>query len=152
MLDNNNLKDLLDKAGSTPYTKDIRGANPLALAYVGDTIHDLFIRTYLISNTDCSVHMLHTKAIKFVRCREQAEMALRLMPELTEKESAVFRRGRNAKSGTVPKNADVSDYHNATGFEAVLGYLYLNGENDRLIELLNKCLSIYLQNTEHTEE
>lgn len=151
-MDTSNLKDLLDTAVGVSQAKDIRGANPLALAYVGDTVHDLFIRTYLINNTDCSVHMLHTKAIKFVRCREQAEMAMRLLPELTEKESAVFRRGRNAKSGTVPKNADVSDYHNATGFEAVLGYLYLNGENDRLIELLNKCLDLYLQNTEHTEE
>lgn len=146
------IKDLLGKTGGMTNTKDLRGANPLALAYIGDTVHDLFIRTYLIEHTDCSVHMLHTKAIKFVRCHEQSEMVLTLLGELTEKEEAVFRRGRNAKSGTVPKNADVSDYHNATGFEAVLGYLYLNGETDRLLELLNKCLEIYLKNTEHTEE
>lgn len=122
---------------------DMASVHVLSLAYMGDTIHDLFIREYLVRHHNASVHMLHTQAIRFVRCHEQSETVLAILDRLTEEEQAVFRRGRNAHNGTVPRNADVREYHNATGFEAVLGYLYLSGQGERLAQVLGYCMEYY---------
>jgi len=120
--------------------RDVRRMNALALAYVGDTVYDLFVRTQLACTRALPVHDLHVQASERVNAGAQARAAHALMDEFTEEERAIFRRGRNAKSRTVPKNADVGDYRAATGLEAVLGFLYLTGREDRAFELLAKAV------------
>ena len=115
---------------------------PLVLAYIGDSIYEVFIRERLIDiHPDMPVYKLHKEAIKYVKAHAQSNSVLALEKELTEKELAIFKRGRNAKSQTVPKNADVADYRRATGFEALVGYLYLSGENERLRKIMEMAFS-----------
>lgn len=107
----------------------------LALAYVGDAVFELFIRTRLVG-TGKKVKELHKNATAFVKASAQARIIRELEPMLTDKERAVARTARNAKVNSVPRNADIMDYHLSTGFEALLGYLYLSKENERLEEIL----------------
>ncbi|QCH28274.1 Mini-ribonuclease 3 [Clostridium tyrobutyricum] len=123
--------------------KGVRNINPLVLAFIGDAVYEVFIRTYLVDkNRDMSVHKLHVKAIEFVKAHSQSELIKILYNELSEEEMYFFKRGRNAKSGTVPKNANVQEYRFATGFETLIGYLYLIEETDRLDAILNNIVSI----------
>lgn len=115
---------------------DLRTYSPLALAYIGDSIYDLVIRTLLVKQGNAQPNKLHKRASAMVKASAQAEMIERLLPILTEEEAAVYKRGRNAKSYTVAKNATVKDYRKATGFEALMGYLYLKEELGRMIELI----------------
>lgn len=115
----------------------------LTLAYLGDTVYDLYVRTALAETLHLKVHALHLKAAEHVCARGQAQAFRRVEPLLSEEEQAAYRRGRNAHSGTVPKNADVRDYRVATGFEALLGHLYVKGEDARIGELM--CRAIHLQ-------
>lgn len=110
--------------------------SPLTLALVGDAVYELFVRTKLVEEKNELAHTVHKKAIKYVCAKGQSISMRRLEQVLNEKETAVFKRGRNAKSPTVPKNADVGEYRCATGFEALMGYLYLGGEHERLEELM----------------
>lgn len=111
---------------------------PLALAYIGDGVYELFVRTRVIEeNENMPAHKLHKKTVQYVKARSQSQSITAMLPRLTEEEEAIFRRGRNAKSHTVPKNANLMDYKRATGFEALIGYLYLSGDSDRLNELMN---------------
>ncbi|SIS61593.1 Mini-ribonuclease 3 [Salimicrobium flavidum] len=115
----------------------------LALAYMGDTVHDLYVREHLLRKGTIRPQDLHQSAVRFVSAGAQAYVAKRWVEEgtLCEKETAVFRRGKNAKSGSIPKNTDVLTYRFATAFEAVLGYLYLEGGEDRLAELVQGAIS-----------
>ncbi|MCH5279414.1 MAG: Mini-ribonuclease 3 [Christensenellaceae bacterium] len=113
---------------------------PLVLAYIGDTVYDLYVRTMLVDKTTLTAHGLHVRAAKLVCAKAQAEAFHRIEPLLTEEELAVFRRGRNAHMGTVPKNATIIDYRHATGLEAVLGWLYLSGRDERICELMRSAL------------
>lgn len=107
--------------------------SPLVLAYVGDAVYEVYVRTRIIGeHPDMPVHKLHGEAVRFVKAHAQSESIKDLEDVLTEPELAAYKRGRNAKSATVPKNADITDYRRATGFEALVGYLYLNDEKDRL--------------------
>ena len=115
---------------------------PLTLAYLGDTVYDLFIRSRLIARHNLNVHGLHERASRFVRASAQARVAAALYADLTPMEQSVLRRGRNAKVSTVPKNADIGEYHMATGLEAVLGYLYLSKQKERLGTLLDAAWNI----------
>lgn len=119
---------------------EVRLMNPLVLAYMGDAIYDLYIRTYLINRFDVSVHRLHVMATRFVKARAQYLTIQRIIVQLSEDEFIIFKRGRNAKSGTVPKNADVIEYRYATGFESLLGYLYLCGKDSRLTIILQMAV------------
>jgi len=114
---------------------DINTYSPLALAYIGDCIYDLIIRTMVVEKGNTAPNKLHNKTSQIVKAKSQAESAQKIMDHLTEKEMDVYRRGRNAKSYTMAKNASMSDYRKATGFEALMGYLYLDGQMDRIIEL-----------------
>lgn len=116
--------------------QDIRTYSPLALAYLGDGVYDLVIRSLVVGKGNVSANRLHSRTSGMVRAKAQAEMAEALLPDLTEEEKDVYRRGRNAKSPTMAKNATVSDYRRATGFEALMGYLYLKDEFGRLMELV----------------
>lgn len=116
--------------------RDARQMPALTLAYIGDTVYDLYVRTYLMHTLDGNAHALHLAAAKLVSAAGQAAAFRRIEPLLTEEEAGVFRRGRNAHSGTVPKNAQVSDYRIATGLEALIGYLYWTGADARAAELM----------------
>lgn len=117
---------------------DIRTYSPLTLAYIGDSIYDVMIRTVVVERGNRSTNDLHKMAIRYVNAGTQARMIEALQELLTEEERAVYRRGRNAKSPSVAKNASVTDYRKATGMEAVLGYLYLQDRMDRAIELVKR--------------
>lgn len=127
------------------FTKqNVRQINPLVLAFVGDAIYEVFIRTYLVDkNKDMLVHKLHVEAIKFVKAHAQSDFVKKLETELSEEEIYFFKRGRNAKSGTVPKNADVQEYRFATGFETLMGFLYLTEQEERLNYLLNVIVDLH---------
>lgn len=123
--------------------------SPLTLAYIGDAIYELVIRTILVRRANAPVNQLHRKASAVVKAETQSAMIDVLLPVFTEEETAIYRRGRNAKSYTKAKNATVGDYRRATGFEAVMGYLYLKGEMTRLLELVQTGLeSIRAEETE----
>ncbi|KEH97057.1 Mini-ribonuclease 3 [Clostridium massiliodielmoense] len=118
--------------------------NPLVLAFVGDAIYEVFVRQYLVEqNNDMSAHKLHVKAVSYVKAHSQSEIMKEIKEILTDEEERIFKRGRNAKSGTVPKNADVREYRMATGFEALMGFLYLTNQLDRLNELMNMSIKIH---------
>lgn len=128
-----NLETFEKSLGAVSQT-EIRGFSPLNLAYIGDTVFDLYVRQYLVKNQMGKVTALHKKASTLVNARAQAHAAQRIAPLLTETETSVFRRGKNAKS-TPPKNMSVRDYSLATAIEAVIGYLFCLGKTDRLDEL-----------------
>ncbi|WP_218915180.1 Mini-ribonuclease 3 [Caldanaerobius polysaccharolyticus] len=113
---------------------------PLALAYIGDCVYELYVREKLLSSGITSVRQLHDKAISYVNAKGQAERLKKIMDLLTEEERDIIKRGRNAKSATVPKNANVLDYRYATGLEALIGYLYLSGNVNRLMFLLDRLI------------
>ena len=137
------LKDLRTKEFTE---KEARLLNPLQLALVGDGVYELFIRNSILSkNLELSAHKMHVKAIGYVKAKSQSIIMHEIEDKLTENESYIFKRGRNAKSATVPKNADVRDYRTATGFEALVGYLYLIGDTERLEFIFNTALSIDLK-------
>ena len=115
---------------------DIRTYSPLTLAYIGDAIYELVIRTILVEKGNTQVNKLNQRANRLVKASAQTEMIEKLKPHLTEEEMAVFKRGRNAKSYTMAKNATMSDYRRATGFEALMGYLYLTEQWERMLELI----------------
>ncbi len=106
--------------------------SPLTLAFVGDGVFELFVREKLVCQGNCPVNALHKRSVEQVCCGAQAVAAKKLLPLLTEEEAAVYNRGRNAHVGHVPKNAKVADYHAATAFEALFGYVYLSGDLERL--------------------
>ena len=110
------------------------------LAYIGDSIYDLVIRTYLISLGNMPVNKINRHACRLVKAETQSELIGILEEQLTENELSVYKRGRNAKSYTSAKNATIGDYRRATGFEALMGYLYLDGQYDRLTKLVHTGL------------
>ena len=117
--------------------QDYRTFSALTLAYIGDCVFELVIRTVVIYHSKKAVNDLHKKAIKFVKAESQALMMQGLMDEdiLTEEEKNIYKRGRNTKSHTSAKNASIADYRKATGFEAMIGYLYVTGQMERILEL-----------------
>lgn len=126
--------------------KEARLLNPLQLALIGDGVYELFIRNTILSNNlELSAHKIHVKAIGYVKAKSQSIIMHEIEDKLTENESYIFKRGRNTKSATVPKNADVRDYRMATGFEALIGYLYLIGDTERLKFIFNTAISIDLK-------
>ncbi|MBE5940343.1 MAG: ribonuclease III [Lachnospiraceae bacterium] len=122
--------------------KDANTYSPLVLAYIGDVVYELFVRTVVATKGNTQVNKMHQKSAALVKAETQAKIIRILIDELSEEEQAVYRRGRNAKSYTSAKHASISDYRTATGFEALLGYLYLNGETERLSQLVKRSLDI----------
>lgn len=120
---------------------DIRSYSPLALAYIGDGIYDLVIRSMIVGKGNTQANQLHRQTSQLVKAHTQSEMIEVLLPELSEEEMAVYKRGRNAKSPTMAKNATMADYRRATGFEALMGYLYLENQMERMMELIKKALA-----------
>ena len=134
------MKNLLYREFSE---SEARMLNPLQLALIGDGVYEVFIRNYILSeNAGLSAHKIHVKAIQYVKAKAQSDIINALEGELKEDELYIYKRGRNAKSATVPKNADVRDYRMATGFEALVGYLHLIGDYERLNYILSKAVTI----------
>lgn len=125
-----------------PDIQFINQLSPLVLAFVGDSVFDLFIRSRLVMKKRESAHKMHVKAINYVKASAQSKIVSELLDRLNDDEKIIFKRGRNSKSATIPKHADVLDYRRATAFEAVLGYLYLSGMYERLEEILNLAAEI----------
>ena len=117
--------------------EEINLLSPLTWAYVGDCVYELYIRTNLVSTTNLKPHKLHMETIKYVKAKSQAEFLARIQDKLTEEESDIVRRGRNAENHHLPKNSNVQEYRYATAFEALIGYLYLTKKLGRLKEILN---------------
>lgn len=117
-------------------SKDLKSFSPLTLAYIGDAVYEIVIRTIIVEKGNAPVNKLHHKASSLVKALAQREAMEKILPFLTEEEETVYKRGRNAKSYTSAKNASIIDYRIATGFEALVGFLYLAGRNARLLELV----------------
>ena len=126
------------ESGKSLNPEDIR---PLALAYLGDTVFDLYIRSRLVMTTHLHPKEMHVSASGHVNAQSQARMVKLILPLLTEKETQVFKHARNQRPQTLPKNMSPVDYKLATGLEALLGYLFVTGQDDRLMELLNQAYS-----------
>lgn len=120
------------------FTKPANLYNPLVLAYIGDSLYDVYVRSRLIEkHQDMSAHKLHVEAIRFVKAHGQSLAMTVIEPQLNDDELSAYKRGRNTKSFTVPKNADVKEYRRATGFEALIGWLYVRGETERMTEIMD---------------
>lgn len=122
--------------------QDVRAYSPLTLAYIGDSVYDLVIRSVVVERANRSANDLHKKTVRYVKAEAQSMMIQALAMELTPDEEAVYKRGRNAKSYTAAKNASLGDYRKATGFEALIGFLYLTGQMDRLLYLVKKGIEL----------
>ena len=116
--------------------EEVNQMSPLTWAYVGDCVYELYIRTKLVDTTKLKPHELHIKSIKYVKAKAQAETLKKLETILTEEEKEIVRRGRNTQTHHIAKNASMQDYMYATAFEALIGYLYLTKQDDRLFEMM----------------
>lgn len=120
--------------------KDIRTYSPLALAYIGDGVYELIIRTIVVRRINRPVNELHKSTTAYVNAESQARLIEVLLEGLTEEEQSVYRRGRNAKVSSASRHTSIADYHKSTGFEALIGYLYLTDQMDRALELVKRGL------------
>ena len=119
---------------------DAGSYSPLALAYIGDAVYEVLIRTRVMNQGNMQVSKMHKKSAELVKAPTQAVIIKLLLEELSQEEMAVYKRGRNARSATMAKHATMTEYRMATGFEALVGYLYLEGRHDRLLELIHDGL------------
>lgn len=131
------MKELIER---TKNEAEINTLSPLTWAYVGDSVYELFIRMHLVNTTKLKPHKLHIEAIKYVKAKAQADILQKLDKTLTDKEKEIVIRGRNAENHHLPKNATVQEYMHSTGFEALIGYLYLTKQDERLGEILKLCI------------
>lgn len=122
---------------------DVKNLGSLALAYIGDAVYEVYVRHHLLAAGQVKPHKLHREATRYVSAKFQSKAVHYLMEEglLDEEELAVIRRGRNAKSGTIPKNTDVQTYRYSTAFEALIGYLYGSNQEERLEEIIQLTLT-----------
>ena len=132
-----NKTDCLPVAGKTVTEKQARELNPLVLAYIGDSVQMLYVRTRTALETGCKAGVLHKAVSQEVKAHSQAVAAERILPLLTADEEGVYRRAKNSHTNNIAKNATSTDYRKASGFEALIGYLYLSGQRDRLKELVD---------------
>lgn len=119
---------------------EVNTMSPLTWAYIGDSVYELYIRQHLINTTKLKPHKLHIEAIKYVKAGAQAKILEKIKQSLTEEEQEIVKRGRNAENHHLPKNATVQEYMYSTGFEALIGYLYLTKQDERLKEILELCV------------
>jgi ribonuclease-3 family protein len=124
----NIIIDAFDKSHINDYS-------PLVLAYIGDAVFELIVRTMILSEGNAPVNRLHKKSSQIVKAKSQSDIYFKIEDMLSDEELSVLKKGRNAKSFTTPKNAEISDYRHATGVEALFGYLYLHNRLERAIEL-----------------
>lgn len=133
------MKELIERKKDI---EEVKLMPPLVWAYVGDAVYELYIRTNLVNNTKLNPHKLHVEAIKYVKAQAQAKILETITENLTEEEKDIVRRGRNAQNHHLPKNANLDEYSHATAFEALIGYLYLTKQDERLREILEKTFGM----------
>lgn len=122
---------------------NITDYSPLTLAYIGDGIYEIVIRTVIVDETNRQVNKIHKAASNLVKAGTQAKMIHYIMDDLTDEELTIYKRGRNAKAVTRAKNASMSEYRTATGFEALMGWLYLTGQSERMMKLIKKSVTVF---------
>lgn len=144
---NKPVQDLL-KITSGELSHKANTYSPLALAYIGDGVYEMFIRTYVVNRGNMPVNKMHKASRELVRASSQAKIYFLIEEMLTEEEEAVLRRGRNAKSVSIPKNGNVNEYRHATGLEALIGYLYIEGKVERIKTLIDTGLEKLLSETD----
>lgn len=120
---------------------DVNMLSPLVWAYVGDSVYELYVRVHLTNTSNAKPHKLHLESIKYVKAKSQADILEKIKENLSEEELEIVKRGRNTENHHVAKNASVADYSQSTGFEALIGYLYLTKNDERLKEVLDMCLN-----------
>ena len=120
--------------------QDVNMLSPLVWAYVGDSVYEMFIRTHLVNTSNAKPHKLHMESIKYVKAKAQADILKSLQEKLSDEEKDIVRRGRNTENHHVAKNANLADYAQSTGFEALIGYLYLTKQDQRLREILESFI------------
>lgn len=130
--------DSIKKCFGIDSNSDVREYSPLTLAYIGDAVYEIIIRSMLVLEEEKTVQKYHKKCSGYVNCTSQRELLVKIEPLLTDEERAVYKRGRNAKSYTMPKNAVPADYRVATGFECLCGFLYLTDNMERLLWLIGE--------------
>ena len=128
---------------------NVNDYSPLTLAYIGDGIYEIVVRTIIVDEANRQVNKIHKASSQLVKAQSQAKMIHLIMDMLTEEEKSIYKRGRNAKAVTRAKNASMSDYRVATGFEALMGWLYLSGQSDRMMELIKMAVSRFKNNEEN---
>ena len=116
---------------------ELNTLSPLTLAFLGDSVYEMFVRTKILSGGNRPANELHKIAVGYVKAKAQSDAAHKILDMLTEEELSVYKRGRNTNIHTVPKNADMADYRHATALETLIGYLYLKGDEERLLQVLN---------------
>ena len=122
---------------------NITDYSPLTLAYIGDGIYEIVIRTVIVDEANRQVNKIHKAASNLVKAGTQAKMIHYIMDDLTDEELTIYKRGRNAKAVTRAKNASMSEYRTATGFEALMGWLYLTGQSERMMKLIKKSATVF---------
>lgn len=122
---------------------NITDYSPLTLAYIGDGIYEIVIRTVIVDEANRQVNKIHKAASNLVKAGTQAKMIHYIMDDLTDEELTIYKRGRNAKAVTRAKHASMSEYRTATGFEALMGWLYLTGQSERMMKLIKKSVTVF---------
>jgi len=117
-----------------------RSVSPLSLAYIGDAVYELYVRSYIMHDVNMPVSKLHKASTQYVSAKAQAKIYHKIKDRLTEEETEVFKRGRNAHSYTSAKNTDIIDYRISTGLEALIGYTYIKKDETRLREIISMCI------------
>ena len=141
-MDESILENIKDKFGLADI--DVNGYSPLSLAFIGDCVFDLVVKTVVVERANRSANILHRKTSRIVRAQSQAHMVMCFIEKgiLSDEELAIYKRGRNAKSPTTAKNASVGDYRKATGLETLIGYLYLKNRTSRIVELIKTGMDL----------
>ncbi|PTX58156.1 ribonuclease-3 family protein [Melghirimyces profundicolus] len=145
------MENILGQTGRVTLQKKPAEINPLLLAYLGDAVYELFVRYHLLARGESRPNAIHQEAVRFVSARAQAEVVRRVELWLTEEEKDVLRRGRNTKSGSVPKNVKMVDYRYSTGLETLVGYWYLTGQTERLTEAMTRVIETLEGDVDHGE-
>jgi len=144
------LTGLTGLASTSPLARKPAEMPGLALAYIGDAVWEILVREHLLCKGEMKPDRLHKHATTYVKAKAQSDALHLLLPDLTEEEQGVVKRGRNAQSGSRPKNADMIDYRHATGFESLIGYLYMERRHDRLKELSERAMAWLIEHTAPT--
>lgn len=134
------MNDILNNEIITKNKVEINLMSPLVWAYIGDAVYELYIRNYLVNTTKLNPHKLHIEAINYVKAGAQAKILQQIMEDLTDEEKDIVRRARNSQNHHLPKNSNVEEYMYSTAFEGLIGYLYLTKQEERLKEVLEKCI------------
>lgn len=134
------MNDILNNEIITKNKAEINLMSPLVWAYIGDAVYELYIRNYLVNTTKLNPHKLHIEAINYVKAGAQAKILQQIMEDLTDEEKDIVRRARNSQNHHLPKNSNVEEYMYSTAFEGLIGYLYLTKQEERLKEVLEKCI------------